>query len=776
MLVDNEPSDEWSNLISRWPRKITLLRGDVFTSFDLERARATEAVGCFILSNGYSSSPAEEDKRVLRRALALRNYVNFYNDKDMNNVFVQVLTEEYMIRLRQLGFYPHHVTCFEVLRRYLFISTCICPGISTVVQNALTTMNEEEISVGLKAATDVSSPWYDEYIDSLGKELYKLPIGRYFYGSKTADLITYLYEECDVMLICVGTIGDDVAKSVSGDFGRGRATTLDRNVVRSTCKLGLLLEDVNKKNYGLCFADSTDAIYSICKKGRVEYDSWLSKRQKILAPEPLSGKDIKRPPVAAKSDHEVELVGTENTLGVDRPEILGVQQHEILGMTSVDENGKYIGSDRHIVVVCHCLRGVAFMLRALRRSARGKRTIIVLCSFYEENADEDENALRDILLHKENGIGGIHVWEGTSLMMLTLAKVGTASLVIVLAGEGSFSPPTASKVDYKMSEFMDEEIMSMTVDILSLIDPRQTRIVVEMMLDDNIYEFEILKQLSSSMASNKVFSRLRSARKFSERGSQLLPQLVRQSSSRSSSTQAYQVDDTDVLSGAFSQSLSEPSWRLHEQEVVTIAPISEPRMHGSFASGDLVLGTFCESLLVSVFFNPQLSVFLTSFFGALDAGSNDSDSAMISVVPLMTLKDQGLVEVGNKGSINFRTVFQKLLPKGILAFGARKRTNKDLDEIDEEYDSAGHWYAIVCPRKEVILHLRDEVYVVFITNKKKHNSIKPNSLPENLAFEAISEERCKIRKLQAKVEKLGEERRLRHSVDMDSISLGDCVP
>ena len=72
VLVDNEPSDEWSNLISRWPRKITLLRGDVFTSFDLERARATEAVGCFILSNGYSSSPAEEDKRVLRRALALR--------------------------------------------------------------------------------------------------------------------------------------------------------------------------------------------------------------------------------------------------------------------------------------------------------------------------------------------------------------------------------------------------------------------------------------------------------------------------------------------------------------------------------------------------------------------------------------------------------------------------------------------------------------------------------------------------------------------------------
>ena len=52
------------------------------------------------------------------------------------------------------------------------------------------------------------------------------------------------------------------------------------------------------------------------------------KETENLGSEPLSGKDIKRPPVAHKSDHEVELVGTENTLGVDRPEILGVQQHE----------------------------------------------------------------------------------------------------------------------------------------------------------------------------------------------------------------------------------------------------------------------------------------------------------------------------------------------------------------------------------------------------------------------------------------------------------------
>ena len=148
---------------------------------------------------------------------------------------------------------------------------------------------------------------------------------------------------------------------------------------------------------------------------------------------------------------------------------------------------------------------------------------------------------------------------------------------------------------------------------------------------------------------------------------------------------------------------------------------------------------------------------------------------MISVVPLMTLKDQGLLEVGNKGSINFGTLFQKLIPKGILAFGARKRTNKDLDETDEEYDSDGNWYAIVCPRKEVTLYLRDEVYVVFLTDKKKYISIKPNSLPENLAFEAVSEKRCKIRKLQAEVEKLEEERRLKNFVDMDSISLRDCV-
>ena len=32
------------------------------------------------------------------------------------------------------------------------------------------------------------------------------------------------------------------------------------------------------------------------------------------------------------------------------------------------------------------------------------------------------------------------------------------------------------------------------------------------------------------------------------------------------------------------------------------------------------------------------------------------------------------------------------------------------------------------------------------------------------------------KKVAGESKKLGEERRLRHSVDMDSISLGDCVP
>ena len=135
VLIPEEPDEEWPNLSSRWPRRLTVLRGDVFTSGDLERARASVAVSCFVLANGYASSPLTEDKKVLRRALALRNYVDFYNSKSMNNIFVQVVTEEYWVRLRQLGFNPHHVTCFEVLRRYLFISTCICPGISTMLQN-----------------------------------------------------------------------------------------------------------------------------------------------------------------------------------------------------------------------------------------------------------------------------------------------------------------------------------------------------------------------------------------------------------------------------------------------------------------------------------------------------------------------------------------------------------------------------------------------------------------------------------------------------------------
>ena len=131
-------------------------------------------------------------------------------------------------------------------------------------------------------------------------------------------------------------------------------------------------------------------------------------------------------------------------------------------------------------------------------------------------------------------------------------------------------------------------------------------------------------------------------------------------------------------------------------------------MHGSFASGDLVLGTFCESLLVSVFFNPQLSVFLTSFFGALDAGSNDSDSAMISVVSFKSYEREKKGEL--KITINDRLIDIITLDKDIglrhVTFTTRDKNGAEKATVSDEREHLNRAFSNLPPEQRKVLELK----------------------------------------------------------------------
>ena len=75
-----------------------------------------------------------------RRAIAIRNFLVYFGNHQ--GIFVQTVTEEFWQRLVNLGFDSHNVTCYEKLRRCLLMSTMVCPGISTIIQNSLTTRFE----------------------------------------------------------------------------------------------------------------------------------------------------------------------------------------------------------------------------------------------------------------------------------------------------------------------------------------------------------------------------------------------------------------------------------------------------------------------------------------------------------------------------------------------------------------------------------------------------------------------------------------------------------
>jgi hypothetical protein len=240
-------------------------------------------------------------------------------------------------------------------------------------------------------------------------------------------------------------------------------------------------------------------------------------------------------------------------------------------------------------------------------------------------------------------------------------------MVIVLAGEATAHIEAGNKEGISFADIMDDEIMSMTVDVLSLIDSSNTRIVVELMEDEHIYEFEILKFHSeSSLRGQKRGNLTPRFQASSPRGSMMMSRRASSEDIRrkGSTKEAFQLDKRDHLSGAFSHtSIDDDS---HEREDETVAPIAEPRLHASFASGDLVLGTFSESLLVSLFFNPQISVFLTSFFGALDAGSDECESTMVSSVPVQSFVAREFLNVAEEDDITFGVLFRVLLEKDLL--------------------------------------------------------------------------------------------------------------
>lgn len=49
-----------------------------------------------------------------------------------------------------------------------------------------------------------------------------------------------------------------------------------------------------------------------------------------------------------------------------------------------------------------------------------------------------------------------------------------------------------------------------------------------------------------------------------------------------------------------------------------LASAEDHRLHASYASGDVVLSTFSECFLASLYFTPEISAFLQLFFGAID--------------------------------------------------------------------------------------------------------------------------------------------------------------
>lgn len=723
VLMNEEPNDDWKSLTAKYPVRLTVLTGNVFNMRDMERACVATAVGIFILAAASGDVADKSDNVVLRAALAVRNMKTSCNNR--SEIFIQVMTEEYWQRLVQLGFNPFTITCFESLRRSLMTSTCVCPGVSTLIQNSIVTLAPSDVRHGLLSTGVTTEPtWYESYIDSMENEFYSLPITEYFHGWRVRAITNYVFENFGVIILafginvtCLPGGGYGASQSIQIHLGSGQ---LGNYVVNSETDYG----------YAIVVAPSQKEIIQVCEA--VESLSSIPECPHLESA--VNAYDFH----ASESDDEETMpLQTVGKTDMDVPALPQTREDtKSLDLKSVIRENK--ANTGHIVIVCWSLHGMTTTVRALRSSDTHSSPIAVLCPFSARLQDVDSAALD--LLSETYANEEVYVVRGVDEESLVRVGVHESRLVILLAADlGAAAAVAEDRLTFAAE--LDGETLRIAVDVLRLTSPRKTRVVVELSNEANVYHYDIVRANSSvAMQPSISSSSLELKELFQSRKVVGAPKTSRAKSSRWSLFPNQRSQDPSEIEMFEGISIGSPTsgrrvsgdlWnhlkeRWHSKVTsrvssVCIPPVPEPRLHKSYATGDVVLVNFTESLLVSAFFTPEISSFFAAFFSALDGANNSLANTNTSIAVLSV---KALCKLGGIKSplpVAFGDLFAPLLSMNMLAFAARKRMSDE--QSDFLSGAATLMYSMMSPRKDLLLHADEQVFVFYTQRQKLEKPI-----------------------------------------------------
>ncbi|KAJ3282391.1 hypothetical protein HK104_010910 [Borealophlyctis nickersoniae] len=195
MLNPNEPSEELERLLNDplYSNRVRYVKGSEMSFRALKKARAAEALACFVLSSRFSQQDdIADDALTVMRALSLKKF------HKSANIFAQVLLPGNKTHFQILA---DHVLCIDEFKLGMLAQNCLAPGFSTMLY-LLTTSIPDSATRALKQKN--LGAWVDEYIDGATMEIYAVKLSSAYAGMRFDRVADRCYTLHRVLLFAVG--------------------------------------------------------------------------------------------------------------------------------------------------------------------------------------------------------------------------------------------------------------------------------------------------------------------------------------------------------------------------------------------------------------------------------------------------------------------------------------------------------------------------------------------------------------------------------------------
>ena len=208
VLGEGNPNQELEGMLKsqKYGFALTYLDGSCLSQRDLQRACCASAHACFVLANKFCSDSDEMDASTILRALSIKRYVKQQTDEDLM-VCVQLMRPENKMHYAACGQIAEHelnhaddqVVCIDEIKMTLLAKTCLCPGMTALVCNLIT--SDEDVSDDV--LSDETPKWFEEYRHGCGYEIYRTKISPVFSGLPFSTVSHLVYNVVGSLLFAL---------------------------------------------------------------------------------------------------------------------------------------------------------------------------------------------------------------------------------------------------------------------------------------------------------------------------------------------------------------------------------------------------------------------------------------------------------------------------------------------------------------------------------------------------------------------------------------------